>query len=142
MKPTTSLSSKLLLAIAGLSPLLLFAPASQASPVNNIKQAIEANSPFIDAGALYNTLERKQNAPQLSIPSDVLQQDGGTGKEASDPKQKESKDGKESCEAALSCNIMTPGTLQQEVYPPGPPAVNPEVIQIERPTELFPGNIF
>lgn len=81
---------------------------AQASPSTQIRQ----NAPFIDSTSRYDSLERLQIKPLGGI----NQQDGGTGKEASDDKKKESKDGKEQSESGSFLNrgqeIINPAILK------------------------------
>ncbi|MFK8183759.1 MAG: hypothetical protein AB8B99_10325 [Phormidesmis sp.] len=135
-----STSNKLLLAVAGLSPLVLLAPAAQAripQDATQLKQA-SANSPFIDAGARYNTLENMKNAP-IFRPGDILQVEdgGGTGKEASDKGKDASDKGKDACDKCDSSrpsgNVIRPDI---DLVNPGSPTPGP-VIQMERPAELL-----
>lgn len=65
---------------------------AQAEPATSTQ--IRQNAPFIDSNSRYDSLGRLQVKPVGGI----NQQDGGTGKEASDDKKKESKDGKEQSE--------------------------------------------
>jgi hypothetical protein len=64
---------------------------------NPLPTTSAAKKPFIDATYRYDSLKGLQTLPKGGI----NQQDGGTGKEASDDKKKESKDGKEQSEGGL-----------------------------------------
>jgi hypothetical protein len=120
MKLMQNGSVKLLLAIATAAPgLLIVAPASQAvGPAlgDTLKQEVRTAAPFIDSEARYNTLERLQTTP-VQDPG-LIMRDGGTGKEASDPKIKESKDGKESCESGNCGGLFIPSDFGREVINP------------------------
>ncbi|RUT08467.1 hypothetical protein DSM106972_016350 [Dulcicalothrix desertica PCC 7102] len=85
-------------------------PAVLVANVNPVKaevpsQVMKHNAPFIDINQRYDSLGGLQQVNPIKING----QDGGTGKEASDDKKKESKDGKESCESGNCGGIYRPG---------------------------------
>lgn len=128
---------KLLLAIAAAAPgLLLVAPTSQAASQSSslVKQVEGTTAPFIDSEARYNTLERLQSVP-IQVQPGLIMQDGGTGKEASDPKSKESKDGKETCESGNCGGLINPGMMQR--INPSPMRVMPGMQRSALPTQLL-----
>jgi hypothetical protein len=73
---------------------------AQAEPTSSTQ--IRQNGPFIDSNSRYDSLGRLQIKPI----GDINQQDGGSGKESSDDKKKESKDGKEQCESGNCGGII------------------------------------
>lgn len=103
MKIQTSLFKGQFLFLLGLTiptALITIINPAQAEPATSTQ--IRQNAPFIDSNSRYDSLGRLQIKPLGGI----NQQDGGTGKEASDDKKKESKDGKESCESGNCGGII------------------------------------
>ncbi len=99
MKIQTSHFKGQLLFILGLTiPAALMSSIypAQANPLPTITTNTPTK-PFIDSASRYDSLKGLQTLPTGSI----NRQDGGTGKEASDDKKKESKDGKEQSEGGL-----------------------------------------
>lgn len=118
MKLTHFFSSKILLTLAAIAPsaLILAHPMSvQALPVQNLDRVTDSANqearPFIDSGSRYDSIDRLQQRG-----TGIFQQDGGTGKESSDDKKKESKDGKEQCESGNCGGLIIPNG-QERINP-------------------------
>jgi hypothetical protein len=108
--------TKLLLMLASVAPTVLLAQPLKALPSSQLHlvtdPAPQQFKPFIDAESRYDSIGKlKKNG------GSIFQQDGGTGKEASDDKKKESKDGKEQCESGNCGGIMIPNG-QERLNPP------------------------
>ena len=99
---TFHFKSQLLLLLGLTIPAALISSIKPAQAEPTTSTQISQKAPFIDSTSRHDSLERLQIKPIGGI----NQQDGGTGKESSDDKKKESKDGKESCESGNCGGII------------------------------------